>query len=234
MDSKADGREGFLCGHAGIRWGIERMEMKLVLDYLRDLAAHNNREWYQGTRKRRMEACQAFEALISELMVVLRKTHGNIPSIEPKKLTFKMVRDIRFSHDKLPYNPVFRAHIGPMGKQPIPVGYFLMISPENQSFLGGGLFSDIFKDATAMVRDAISSQGREWEEIIMAPDFKTHFTVMGKALKRVPLGYNKDHPQGEYLKNKSWYLEYPVPDTQILKGDFIEMATDICENAGFQ
>ena len=50
---------------------------------------------------------------------------------------------------------------------------------------------------------------------------------MGKALKRVPLGYDKDHPQGEYLKNKSWYLEYPVPDTQILKGDFIEMATDI-------
>ncbi|MEG1431999.1 DUF2461 domain-containing protein [Eubacterium sp.] len=203
------------------------MEMELVLDYLRDLAAHNNREWYQETRKRRMAACQAFEALISELMVSLRKKQGIIPLMEPKKLTFKMVRDTRFSHDKSPYNPVFRAHIGPMGKQPIPVGYFLMISPENQSFLGGGLFADLFKDATTMVRDAISSQGREWEEMITAPDFKAHFTVKGKALKRVPQGYDKDHPQGEYLKNKSWYLEYPVSDRQILKKDFIETATDV-------
>lgn len=67
----------------------------------------------------------------------------------PKELTFKLARDTCFSHDKSPYNPVFRAHIGAMGKLPVPVGYYLMIKPGDASFLGGGFFTDMLKDATA-------------------------------------------------------------------------------------
>lgn len=121
----------------------------------------------------------------------------------PKELTFKMVRDTRFSHDKSPYNPAFRAHISSMGKLPIPVGYYLMIKPGGQSFLGGGLFADMFKDATRMVRDYISAHGAEWETIITALSFQKHFTVGGPALKNVPAGYEKEHPQAKYLKFKS-------------------------------
>lgn len=47
----------------------------------------------------------------------------------PKELTFKLVRDTRFSHDKSHYNPSFRAHISSMGKLPIPGGYYIMIKP---------------------------------------------------------------------------------------------------------
>ena len=114
-----------------------------------------------------------------------------------------MVRDTRFSHDKSPYNPAFRAHISSMGKLPIPVGYYLMIKPGGQSFLGGGLFADMFKDATRMVRDYISAHGAEWETIITALSFQKHFTVGGTALKNVPAGYEKEHPQAKYLKFKS-------------------------------
>ena len=146
----------------------------------------------------------------------------------PKELTFKMVRDTRFSHDKSPYNPAFRAHISSMGKLPIPVGYYLMIKPGGQSFLGGGLFADMFKDATWMVRDYISEHGGEWEEIITAPSFQERFTVGGSALKNVPAGYEKEHPQAEYLKYKSWYLEYSVQDKDLTDGDlFLAKAADI-------
>lgn len=146
----------------------------------------------------------------------------------PKELTFKMVRDTRFSHDKSPYNPAFRAHISSMGKLPIPVGYYLMIKPGGQSFLGGGLFADMFKDATRMVRDYISAHGAEWETIITAPSFQEHFTVGGTALKNVPAGYEKEHPQAKYLKFKSWYLEYPFQDEVFADSrQFLSTATDI-------
>ena len=146
----------------------------------------------------------------------------------PKELTFKMVRDTRFSHDKSPYNPAFRAHISSMGKLPIPVGYYLMIKPGGQSFLGGGLFADMFKDATRMVRDYISAHGAEWETIITAPSFQKHFTVGGTALKNVPAGYEKEHPQAKYLKFKSWYLEYPFQDEVFADSrQFLSTATDI-------
>ena len=130
-----------------------------------------------------------------------------------------MVRDTRFSHDKSPYNPAFRAHIGPKGKLPVPVGYYLMIKPGGQSFLGGGLFADMFKDATSMIRDCIAANGGEWEKILHAPDFQKDFTVQGTALKNVPAGYDREHPQAEFLKLKSWYLEYSVMDDVVADGD---------------
>ncbi len=91
----------------------------------------------------------------------------------------------------------------------------MMIKPGNQSFLGGGLFADMFKDATAMVRDYIAANGPEWEQIVHAADFKRHFTVQGTALKNVPAGYDREHPQAQFLKFKSWYLEYPVRDEEM-------------------
>ena len=91
----------------------------------------------------------------------------------------------------------------------------LKMSCTNQSFLGGGLFADMFKDATAMIRDHISGKGEEWERIMHEPAFEKYFTVKGTALKNVPAGYEKEHPQAEYLKFKSWYLEYPIKDEEL-------------------
>ena len=51
-----------------------------------------------------------------------------------------------------------------------------------------------------MVRNYILEHGSEWEAIIAAPSFQERFTVGGSALKNVPAGYERDHPQAEYLK----------------------------------
>ena len=195
------------------------MDTKKILTYLENLRENNNREWYHAHKQEYREANGEFEALIQELIEGIGEFDPAILHNEPKNLTFKLVRDTRFSHDKSPYNPTFRAHISAMGKLPVPVGYYLMIKPGNGSFLGGGLFADMFKDATAMVRNFIAANGREWEEIIQAPDFQTLFTVQGTALKNVPAGFDKEHPQASYLKFKSWYLEYPVSDEEILAGE---------------
>lgn len=66
-----------------------------------------------------------------------------------------------------------------------------------------------------MIRTAIAEHGDEFERIITAPDFAKHFTVMGETLKNVPKGYPSDHTQAKFLKYKSWFLEYSVPDLLI-------------------
>lgn len=204
------------------------MNTSTILNYLTELRDNNCREWYHAHKPEYQEANAQFEALIQELIFKIGETDNSIIHNVAKDLTFKLVRDTRFSHDKSPYNPAFRAHISSQGKQPIPVGYYIMIRPGNQSFLGGGLFADLFKDATTMVRDYIVTHSDEWQAIIQAPDFCKHFKVGGTALKNVPNGYDKEHPQAEYLKNKSWYLEYPVCDEQIQHADeFLETATNI-------
>ena len=191
------------------------MNTQLIMDYLTALNQNNDREWYHAHKDDYKKANASFEEFLQALMLEIGKFDSSILQNNPKDLTFKLVRDTRFSHDKSPYNPAFRAHISSKGKLPVPVGYYLMIKPENQSFLGGGLFADMFKDATAMIRDHISGNGEEWERIMHEPAFEKYFTVKGTALKNVPAGYEKEHPQAEYLKFKSWYLEYPIKDEEL-------------------
>lgn len=191
------------------------MNTQLMIDYLTALSMNNNREWYHANKDDYKKANAEFENLIQALILEIGKFDSSILHNNPKDLTFKLVRDTRFSHDKSPYNPAFRAHISSKGKLPVPVGYYLMIKPGNQSFLGGGLFADMFKEATTMVRDAIARNGEAWEAMIHEEEFAKYFTVQGTALKRVPAGYEKEHPQAEYLKYKSWYLEYPLKDEEL-------------------
>lgn len=195
------------------------MNTQLILDYLTDLGKNNEREWYHAHKAEYKDANAEFELLLKELILRIGEFDKSVLHNEPKELTFKLVRDTRFSHDKSPYNPAFRAHISSKGKLPVPVGYYLMIKPGGQSFLGGGLFADMFKDATAMVRDYIAANGNEWEALLSDPDFRKYFTVQGTSLKKVPAGYDKDHPQAEFLKYKSWYLEYPVTDAEFGDGE---------------
>lgn len=206
------------------------MDTKMILKYLTDLSEHNNREWYHAHKAENKEANAQFEELIQTLILRIGEFDSSILHNQPKELTFKLVRDTRFSHDKSPYNPAFRAHIASKGKLPVPVGYYLMIKPGGQSFLGGGLFADMFREATEMIRNYITEHGEEFEEIIHAPEFQKYFSVQGTSLKNVPAGYDKAHPQAEYLKFKSWYLEYPVVDEVIADAEqFVEEATKLFE-----
>ena len=204
------------------------MNTQFMLDYLSALSINNNREWYHANKDDYKKANTEFEKFLQTLILEIGKFDSSILHNNPKDLTFKMVRDTRFSHDKSPYNPAFRAHISREGKLPVPVGYYLMIKPGDQSFLGGGLFADMFKDATAMIRDYISRNGNEWERIIHQPEFEKYFTVQGTTLKNVPAGYEKEHPQADYLKFKSWYLEYPLKDEEVKNAEiFLVKAVEL-------
>lgn len=195
------------------------MNTQTIMDYLTALAANNDREWYHAHKADYKAANALFEQLVQELIYGIGTFDNSVLHNVPKELTFKLVRDTRFSHDKSPYNPSFRAHISSQGKLPIPVGYYIMLKPNGGTFLGGGLFADMFANATAMVRDYISAHPDERNDIITDAAFNKYFTVKGTALKNVPAGYDKNNPQAEYLKFKSWYVEYFIPDEDACDGE---------------
>jgi len=202
--------------------------MKYILEYLSDLEQNNNREWYHANKERYKKANAEFEHFLGKLICAISEFDSSVINNSPKDLTFKMVRDTRYSHDKSPYNPKLRAHISSAGKLPVPVGYYLVIAPGNRSFLGGGLFASMFKDATVMVREYIAGNGKKFDAIINDKAFVEHFSVKGEALKKVPKEYNSSSPQSEYLKNKSWYLEYFVPDELVMDTEaFVKRAARV-------
>jgi uncharacterized protein (TIGR02453 family) len=203
------------------------METKTILDFLNNLSVNNSVDWMRGNKKSYELAKTECEALIQELINGISSFDDSVRNLIPKDLIWRLNRDTRFSHDKSPYNPSFRAHISIAGKNPLPCGYYLHIKPGN-IFLGGGLSVFQFPEATKLVRDYIVKNEKGLAKIIEEEVFGEHFKIFGEKLKNVPGGYDKDHKYAEYLKHKSWTIEYHVQDKVFLDAaQFMELSVKI-------
>jgi uncharacterized protein (TIGR02453 family) len=200
-------------------------QLRLALAYLSGLEANNDREWYSTHKAERLAAEEQFEKLVAVIQRGAERFAPGTAGHAPESLTFRLQRDTRFAKDKSPYNPAFRAHLGPSGKLPIPCGPFVSLRPGDKSILGGGLFAAMFADATRSVRDAITASPDRWLEVVES----LNQPVLGEALKNPPRGYPADHPCGEWLKHKSWYVEVPVADADLLEPEFSATATEVFE-----
>jgi len=202
--------------------------MDSILSYLADLEINNERDWYHANKAYYKMAMEEFVDVVERLIAAIGVFDPSVLPNSAKDLTFKLVRDTRFSHDKSPYNPAFRAHIAAGGKQPIPTGYFLKIAPGDKTFLGGGLFASMFKDATTMVRNYLATHVDEFDTIIANEQFAAHFSIKGEALKNVPKGYDPEHPLAGFIKLKSWYIDYPLVDSMLSDTDeFVNQAAGL-------
>lgn len=194
------------------------MPNALILDFLTELRKNNSLTWMHAHEKQKKEAQAAFLNLVQACISDLAETEPKLASLNAKDLIFRINRDTRFSDDKSPYNPTFRAHISAAGREPIPVGYFISITPGG-SFAGGGLFAPHFKDATKMIRDRLAADADSFMALVEEPSFKQRFQFIGMPLKNVPKGYDAECPAAEYLKCKCWALEEHLDDATVADDD---------------
>jgi uncharacterized protein (TIGR02453 family) len=195
------------------------INLKLILDFLSDLEKNNNREWYHAHKSERELAMLEFEKLLQFLIDELSLSDRTIVGLRPKDLIFRLNRDTRFSKNLPPYKKTtFSAHISSAGRFPIPAGYFICLQPDH-SFIGGGVFATQFPQATSLVRDYLVKNTAEFLTIIQAEKFVDNFEVLGIKLKNVPRGYDKEHVLADYLKHKSWDIEYHFSDKALESSD---------------
>ncbi len=203
------------------------MEQRLILDFLRKLQANNSVEWMRQHKEEYQEVKSQFEILVQKLVDVIGVFDDSVVGLSPRNLIYRQNRDIRFTKDKTPYNASFRAHISVGGRAAVPVGYYVEIKP-NSCFLGGGLYTGAFADATKRVRDYMVAHVTEFEDIVKAPAFQKTFTLLGEKLKRVPAGYEKEHALADYLKHKSWVVIHEFPDAIFEEEDaFVAYAVQV-------
>ena len=201
--------------------------MEEMLSFLAELEANNNREWYHSHVKERKEACAAFRDLVQELIFEIAKFDDRVLFHDPADLIYRIPRDMRIPNQPSPYNPTFRAHIGPKGKQPFPVGYYICIAPNGKSFLGGGISVSSERELTGLLRERIRFHGDELREILDAPDFRKHFALKGAALKNPPKGYDPFSPYADFLRYKCMYAEGPLSQRTLLAKRFPKRAGEL-------
>ena len=79
------------------------MLSKDTLQFLDDLKANNNRDWFLENKKRYEVFKNDYVQTASDLLDVLKPLDASLEMLEAKKCTFRINRDIRFSKDKSPY-----------------------------------------------------------------------------------------------------------------------------------
>lgn len=205
------------------------MKVDLILKFLKDLARHNDRDWFEKNKSRYLEAKQGFEDVVTHVLEALVQFDDGLTGLNPKKLPFRIYRDVRFSKDKRPYKNNMGAGFSPNGKLVQEPGYYLHLQPGNKSFVAGGIY---MPDAAnlAKIRQEIDYSSDKLGKILKAPKFRNLFDDFDDfdKLKTAPKGYPKDHPHIEWLKLKSFIVSVPLTDKQVTDKKFISTVSSGC------
>ncbi len=204
------------------------MLQKSTLQFLKQLARNNNKEWFDVNRKQYETAKADFASFIQNVIDEFCKTDASLAALTAKECMFRINRDIRFSKDKSPYKINFGASINTGGKKSFKAGYYIHIQP-GESFVGGGLY-DPFPDVLQKVRQEIDYNFDEFKKIVNHKKFKA---VYAKGLSmdnemrltRPPKGYDENNPAIDFLKLKSVIAIAPLTDDQLTDKKFASTIT---------
>ena len=199
-----------------------------TLQFLRELRDNNNRDWFEANRKRYLSAKSDLEQLV---MAVIGEFSHHDPSIAmqtPKECMFRINRDVRFSKDKSPYKINMSFSINSGGKKSQTASYYIHLQPDNQSFIGGGLYMSM-PPVLKKIRTEIAYAPDEFMAIVEHPDFvKTFGTceMPGQKNVKVPNGFDPKNKAAEYLKLKSFVGTHSVTDEQITSPGFVHLISE--------
>jgi uncharacterized protein (TIGR02453 family) len=206
-----------------------------AIQFLADLAAHNERAWFQP-RKEEYERLlkRPLEALVAA--VGERFQARGIPlGADPSKSPFRIYRDTRFAKDKSPYKTNIGASFpwtgAPTDSADLDAaarhaggGYF-HLSP-GDIFVGGGMWHPE-PSRLAAFRSVVAKDPARVHRAIEDPGFTAMFgSVNGERLKRVPSGFPADHPEAELLKLKDVTFGRRLGDDDALSPELPDVIAD--------
>ena len=79
------------------------MNIPVIFQFLKELSANNNREWFNAHREQYENARNEFENLLTVIISRISLFDESIRGIEARDCTYRIYRDTRFSEDKTLY-----------------------------------------------------------------------------------------------------------------------------------
>lgn len=208
------------------------MDFSFILKFLKSLSKNNDREWFEKNKPKYLEAKKYFDEAIAALLYEMIAFDPALQNLDPKKLTFRIYRDVRFSKDKRPYKSNMGAGFSPKGKMVQEPGYYFHVEPGNKSFVAAGFYQPE-PEGLSKIRQEIDYNGDRLNAIVTDKKFRKLFPDFDDfdKLKTVPKGYAKDHPHIEWLKLKSFIVTKTFSDKEVQDKKFIKQVAAACKTA---
>ncbi|KAK0459214.1 uncharacterized protein EV420DRAFT_1642196 [Desarmillaria tabescens] len=216
-----------------------------TLDFLAQLQKPecNDREWFKLHERVFRQAEKEWKDFVEAFTDKLSEVDDQIPPLPPKDVIHRIYRDVRFSNDKTPYKQNLSASFSRSGRKGTfaacityqVILYF--IKPGGESLFAGGLWCP-GRNELATIRSNIKRNSFQLREIISSPEFVKYFgepkpgkrnNIFGRddELKVAPKGVDKDHPDIDLLKCRSFAVIHRFTDEEVLDPDFKEKLAEV-------
>ncbi len=197
---------------------------KSTLQFLSSLDKNNNRDWFNNHKSEFLMAQQNMGQFADGLIFEMNK-HDVIENTSGIKSLYRIYKDVRFSKDKVPFNPHFAFSLTRASKQRRG-GYYLKIKP-GSSFLSCGFFGPNPEDLKR-IRTDIENNYKEWNKILNTKAIKENFGIMhGDKVLTAPKGFSIEHPAIELLRHKQFIFRHQFKDSELTKDNFFQEVSSL-------
>lgn len=197
-----------------------------TFEFLGDLAANNDRAWFEAHKDRyesrvRQPALDFIEAMAAPLEKLAPNFRADARKMGGSLM--RVYRDTRFARDKTPY----KTNVGiqfrhALGKDVHAPGYYLHVS-NDECFLGVGCWHPA-ADALGRIRDLIVAQPEKWFKVRDGKQFQAQWQLSGDRLSRPPRGYPSNHPALDDLKYKDFIALSPLAPDEVMGPGLVKLA----------
>jgi uncharacterized protein (TIGR02453 family) len=203
--------------------------------FFKALARKNDRQWFLAHKAEFEEGWNApMKLLLSDVRDAIDGAYPHLDLAEPK--VFRIFRDVRFSKDKSPY----KTHIGgfiPLARQgakatDLPMALYFHVGAKETFGAAGHYMMEA--DSLERFRSAVADEkrGAELDKLLVRLSKKGFSPGSHERLKRVPKGFDPDHPRADLLKRKGLVVGFPVvPGGLIAKPSLTRWLADSCKVA---
>jgi uncharacterized protein (TIGR02453 family) len=193
-----------------------------TMKFLRGLARHNEREWFNARKHVYESELKApMLALVDEItqaMVEFAPEHMR----PANKIMMRIYRDTRFSNDKRPYKRHLSAWWSRRGMEKTSGGgFYLQISPQEVMVAAGVYMPQ--REQLLDIRRWMAEHHAEYRALVksvLKSKSAGFAEIEAEALTRMPKGFASDHPADKLLRAKNWGVRCALPAEAALRPQF--------------
>lgn len=209
---------------------------KETLRFYRDLGHNNNRAWFEAHKQDYLDNILApahdFVLAMGPKLQTLSPFVGYDAATGGRGSIHRIYRDIRFSKDKTPYktNLGMLFWLGERKSQSVTPGFWIQVDKD-----GGQIYAGVYEFTSEEVRKFRETvddgkKGAALKRLIMAVEKHAGFSVGGETYKRVPSGYDPNHPRANLLRYSALYIVGPpIKPAVVVSPEFMEVCFAQCK-----
>lgn len=210
--------------------------MNAILQFLQDLAAHNDREWFNANKQRYQQAQSKWNEFCLQLIHEMGQYDPEIARLSLRDCTYRIYRDTRFSNDKSPFKTHFGVFLAPGGKKSMHAGYYFHVGtgegegyPHAHMLAVGNYCYD--PQAVKVLREDICYGWEEFSHNVLNAADPRFQPDMDGALKKVPKGFDPEAPCADWLRMKCYGLSFNIDNDFLLAPDLAQRVAAIFRTA---